>query len=76
MNKLVLLSFVALILGSLQTQADLSVATCKLGGEGIYGGEWKKHRLIRGEEVLYGADDMQSLIQQFQRARSEGLCQN
>lgn len=78
MNKLVLLTFVLMTLGALQTQAQEVVkdSVCTLSGEGVYGAYWKKHRLMVKDQAVYGADDMQSVIEALKKARSEGRCAN
>ncbi|MFP5519834.1 MAG: hypothetical protein ACLGGX_08020 [Bdellovibrionia bacterium] len=48
---------------------------CTLASEGIAGAAWKKHRLLLGEKVIFGTDDLTEMIQQLDEYRQSGLCQ-
>lgn len=75
MEKLILLVFAALILSSVQVSAALkSTSVCSLTGEGVYEAQWKKHRLVIGEKIIFGSDDMQSVIEVLKSAKTQGFC--
>nr|WP_295905734.1 hypothetical protein [uncultured Bdellovibrio sp.] len=51
-----------------------SVPSCTMASEGIYNGAWVKHRIVVNEDVLGGANDMDSIISQLENLRTQGLC--
>lgn len=54
--------------------ATSSVSMCAMASEGIFNGAWVKHRIVVNEDTLAGANDMQSILEQLENLRSEGLC--
>lgn len=48
--------------------------SCSLMSEGIYHGSWMKHRIVVGEDVLFGANDLDAIIAQLDSLRGQGLC--
>ncbi len=76
MRKWILMAFVSVVLASLGTKAgQSSLPYCSLIGEGVYEAAWKKHRLVAGDQVVYGADDMQSVIEVMRSTKQAGRCQ-
>ncbi|WP_155722528.1 hypothetical protein ACLWBD_03135 [Bdellovibrio sp. HCB117] len=51
-----------------------AVPSCTMASEGIFQGTWVKHRIYVNEDVVYGANDMNSILSQLENLRSEGLC--
>ncbi|MNJ92592.1 hypothetical protein D3C87_102650 [compost metagenome] len=49
--------------------------SCDLTSEGIFKGSWVKHRILVGEDVIYGANDMDAILSQLDNLRNQGLCQ-
>jgi len=47
---------------------------CELSSEGIFNGQWVKHRISTGERVLYGADNIDSILSHLVSLRDQGLC--
>jgi hypothetical protein len=47
---------------------------CALNSEGIFNGQWVKHRISSGERVLYGADDIDAILSHLVSLRDQGLC--
>ncbi|WII73551.1 hypothetical protein QJS83_06655 [Bdellovibrio sp. 22V] len=76
----ILLALITTLIMSMLTQlghahaAIPSVPSCGLASEGIYNGSWVKHRIVVEEDVLGGANDMDSLLAQLENLRSQGLC--
>lgn len=54
--------------------SGLAVPTCQIASEGIYNGFWVKHRIVIEEEIIFGANDMDSILSQLEVLREEGLC--
>jgi hypothetical protein len=52
-----------------------SNASCSLMSEGIYHGAWVKHRIVVGEDVLFGTNTMGNILSQLESLRDQGLCQ-
>lgn len=52
----------------------ISNQSCSLMSEGIYHGSWMKHRIVAGEDVLYGANDLGAILEQLDSLRGQGLC--
>jgi hypothetical protein len=48
--------------------------SCALMSEGIYHGSWMKHRIVIGENVLFGANDLDAILAQLDSLRGQGLC--
>lgn len=51
-----------------------TVPSCGLTSEGIYNGLWVKHRIYVNEDVVFGANDMDSILSQLENLRDQGLC--
>lgn len=49
-------------------------SSCTLASEGIYKGWWVKHRIVLDENVVYGANDVDSILMQLENLRGQGLC--
>lgn len=47
---------------------------CSMTSEGIFNGQWVKHRIVSGEEVLYGSNAMEAIFSQLDSLRARGLC--
>ncbi len=47
---------------------------CSMMSEGIFNGAWVKHRIVVEEDVLAGANDMDSILSQLENLREQGLC--
>lgn len=54
--------------------AQANVPSCTLASEGIYNGWWVKHRIVLNEDVVYGANDVDSILMQLETLRGQGLC--
>lgn len=67
--------FIALLthLGAAQAAVP-SLPACALASEGIYQGYWVKHRIYVNDEVVFGANDMDSILSQLENLRDQGLC--
>ena len=48
--------------------------SCSLMSEGIYHGSWMKHRIVVGENVLFGANNLDAILAQLDSLRGQGLC--
>ncbi|QDK46684.1 hypothetical protein DOM22_16750 [Bdellovibrio sp. ZAP7] len=48
--------------------------SCSLSSEGIFDGAWVKHRITVGEQVVYGADDLEAISTELGTLRTQGLC--
>jgi hypothetical protein len=67
--------FLTLIASWSPAKAAVSEArSCALSSEGIFNGAWVKHRISVGEQVLYGADDMEAIVTELGSLRNQGLC--
>ncbi|UOE99793.1 hypothetical protein [Bdellovibrio reynosensis] len=63
------------LLSSLPAQATpVETPSCGLTSEGIYNGLWVKHRIYVNEDVVFGANDMDSILSQLENLRGQGLC--
>ncbi|MBO9667922.1 MAG: hypothetical protein J7501_14055 [Bdellovibrio sp.] len=47
---------------------------CDLSSEGIFNGAWVKHRISIGDQVLYGADNLEAISEELVSLRTQGLC--
>ncbi|UYL09080.1 hypothetical protein B9G69_000630 [Bdellovibrio sp. SKB1291214] len=66
-----ILSFLA----SWSSAATMEVKpSCLLSSEGIFDGAWVKHRISVGDQVVYGADDLEAISAELGTLRSQGLC--
>lgn len=54
--------------------AEVSEHSCSMTSEGIYNGAWVKHRIVSGEQVLFGANEMEAIFSQLDSLRAQGLC--
>ncbi|ASD64768.1 hypothetical protein [Bdellovibrio bacteriovorus] len=54
--------------------STLATPSCKMTSEGIFEGSWVKHRIVVNEDVVYGANDMDSILSQLDSLRDQGLC--
>lgn len=72
----VLTTLVIAMLTHLSTaQAALQVLpACTMASEGIFNGSWVKHRIVVEDDVLAGANDMDSILSQLENLRDQGLC--
>ncbi|MGZ3768319.1 MAG: hypothetical protein ACXVCP_03590 [Bdellovibrio sp.] len=55
-------------------RAQAATPSCTLVSEGIYNGWWVKHRIVLEEKVVYGANDIDSIVSQLENLREQGLC--
>lgn len=54
---------------------EVTKSECALSSEGIFGGYWVKHRITSGDQVLFGADNLEAISSELVSLRSQGLCQ-
>lgn len=54
--------------------AEPALPACQIASEGIYNGFWVKHRIVVDQEVVYGANDMDSILSQLEALREEAIC--
>ncbi|UXR64781.1 hypothetical protein EZJ49_00735 [Bdellovibrio bacteriovorus] len=54
--------------------ATLDTPSCRMQSEGIFDGAWVKHRIVVNEDVVYGANDLDSILSQLDSLRDQGLC--
>lgn len=54
--------------------SEMTGTSCRMLSEGIYNGAWVKHRIVADEDVVAGANDMESLLNQLEDLRTQGLC--
>lgn len=66
--------FLVLLTQTGLAHAETNSHECAMTSEGIFNGSWVKHRIVSGEEVLYGADQMESIFSQLDSLRAKGLC--
>lgn len=71
-----LMTLIIAMLTYLPAQAAGRSATpaCQIASEGIFNGFWMKHRIVIEEDIVYGANDMDSILSQLEALREEGLC--
>jgi hypothetical protein len=62
-----------LLLSGFMSQAA-SMQFCHLSSSGLYHGQWVKHRILLRDEVVYGANDLDSVSSELQNLRQQGLC--
>ena len=53
---------------------SLDVPSCQVASEGIYNGFWMKHRIVIDEDVVFGANDLASILSQLESLRENNLC--
>lgn len=63
-----------LFVGAAPASAAAAPGSCALASEGIYDGYWMKHRIYLGEEVVFGANDMDAILKQLESLRDQGVC--
>ena len=54
--------------------ATLETPSCRMQSEGLFDGAWVKHRIVVDEDVVYGANDLDSILSQLDSLRNQGLC--
>ncbi|AHI05000.1 hypothetical protein BDW_02460 [Bdellovibrio bacteriovorus W] len=54
--------------------ADINAPQCSMASEGIYQGYWVKHRIVVGDSVVAGANDMGAILQHLESLRDQGFC--
>lgn len=54
--------------------ATSATPSCAVASEGIFDGFWVKHRIVVNEDVVYGANDLDSILSQLDSLREQGLC--
>lgn len=67
----------ALSLGENLIESDTcspKVQDCRLSSQGIVGGVWMKHRIRMDGEMVFGADDMATALNQLTDLRRLGFC--
>ncbi len=62
-----------LLLSGFMSQAA-PLQLCHLSSFGLYHGQWVKHRILLLDEVVYGANDLDSVRSELQSLRQQGLC--
>lgn len=65
--------FIAL-LTHLPAKANTEGVSCRITSEGIFRGYWYKHRIFIRDQIVFGANDMDSILSQLEVLRSEGFC--
>ncbi|KYG67288.1 hypothetical protein AZI86_09825 [Bdellovibrio bacteriovorus] len=77
----VFLAALATIAIALFTQFNIAQAmtmdetpACFVASEGIYRGSWVKHRIYVNEDVVFGANDLGSILNQLENLRGQGTC--
>jgi len=50
--------------------------SCQLQGEGSVSGVWMKQRVVLGETPVFGANDLDTLMENVRELRQMGLCQD
>lgn len=50
------------------------VPSCFVTSEGLFRGLWVKHRIYVNEDIVYGANDMGSILSQLENLRGQGTC--
>jgi len=71
---IVSLTLLVVILADFSQAAVIAPQDCSLASEGMYKANWVHHRILRGEEVIFGADNLESIFTQLDHLRSAGLC--
>lgn len=70
--------FMVLLANFSPAKASTSVASeapgCAMLSEGIYDGAWVKHRIAVEGDIVYGANDLDSILSQLDSLRGQGLC--
>ncbi|MFM6929276.1 MAG: hypothetical protein ACKOX6_12490 [Bdellovibrio sp.] len=77
--RIILTIITSLLLTLLASWSPAKAATpvkqpCALNSEGLFNGQWVKHRISAGERVLYGADDVDAILSHLVSLRDQGLC--
>lgn len=74
--RLLFVFLLAAMINFIHSQVALAAApSCTLASEGIYNGWWVKHRIVLDENVVFGANDVDSIISQLDILREQGICQ-
>jgi hypothetical protein len=55
-------------------ETENAAPPCSVASEGIYRGSWVKHRIYINDDVVYGANDIGSILNQLENLRGQGLC--
>ena len=71
----ILTFIIALLSSSVSLAQEMDIPSCKTVGAGIHEGFWVKHRILIGREIVYGADDLDSILSHLETLRNEGFCQ-
>jgi len=66
--------FLVLLTQTGLAHAETSRPQCSMTSEGIFNGSWVKHRIVAGEDVIFGANEMESIFSQLDSLRAQGLC--
>ena len=77
--RIFLAALTTLIIGlftqnSVAQDLEAQAPQCAVASEGIFRGSWVKHRIYVNEDVVYGANDMNSILYQLENLRGQGLC--
>lgn len=59
---------------SAQTVSSEETPSCFVASEGIYRGAWVKHRIYVNEDVVFGANDLGSILDRLENLRGQGTC--
>lgn len=54
--------------------AAIEKGSCRFAPEGVVDGQWKLHRILQSDEAIAGANDMGTLVAQYQELRLQGRC--
>lgn len=59
---------------SAQANTGEEIPSCFVASEGIYRGTWVKHRIYVNDDVVFGANDLGSILDQLENLRGQGIC--
>jgi len=75
MKKLVLnMALVTSILGAFSVAYGQETPKCALQSEGLVHAEWKKHRLLLNDQVVFGSNSLEELLETLQEFKASGRC--
>lgn len=55
-------------------ETKTSLPLCRLASEGVVVNAWVKHRILIDDQAVYGANDMESVIDHLRQLRHQGSC--
>ena len=69
-----LTTFVMVLVTQVGAAHAMNASQCTMTSEGLFNGAWVKHRIVSGEDVLFGANEMEIIFSQLESLRVQGLC--